>query len=285
METRFGIRVLKGDDASVPVSGYSFETAADGEILLGALERLEETLGLYPEGFFSALTGGDPNRLVIELTGRISSCGEGLVESPAAVAFSSDGTDVIAVDVSRGLEPSVIVHELCHAVDRRLSGLAESDPSYWNDADWAALNHEGFTYHYAYCNAAGVPYSECGDMAFTAEEDGEIWFVNRYSTTYPTEDRAVMTEYLFSQGGRMSCMSSPHIAEKLGYYFAAVRYYLDPGGKWGETFWERKLKAVTGSRLVYHIIPLYSYSSASTAALSACSSGFALSTTRTVPLS
>lgn len=248
-ETGLGVRVLYGPDEPVPIAGYSFEPAEDDARILAALTKLKGVLEKYPEGFFESLTGGDPNRLVFELTGGVRADVEGLVDRPAAVTSSTDGVFVIALDVSDPYsDPSpVIVHELCHVIDRRLDELSKLDPSHWNAADWAALNPAGFSYYYAYFDEKGRSISLSGDPSFTPDEEGEIWFINRYSKTYPTEDRAVMTEYLFGHGSNISSLMSPRVTAKLEYYFAAIRYYLDPSGLWGETFWEAKLKAVRRS--------------------------------------
>lgn len=241
IKDELGVRVLAGENARVPIGGYSFEPLEDEGRVLEGLETLSAVLALCPEGFFRAVTGNEADRLTIELTGKLTAESGSVVASPAAVTCSAGDSVVIAVDASFAVYPSVIVHELCHAIDKRLDSLSASDGSHWNGADWARLNPEGFSYHYAYIDENGRPYSEYGDPAYTAEDRGEIWFVNRYSTTFPTEDRAVMMEALFSNGSHMSCMRSPHIIRKLEYYFAAMRYYFDPDGTWEETEWERRL--------------------------------------------
>lgn len=153
---------------------------------------------------------------------------------------------LIVLDVSSGLSPSSVYHELCHAIDRRLNALAEAGGS-WSEENWLALCPGGFSYYNAYSDEAGAPLAFAASPAHTAESAGSVYFINRYSKTYPTEDRAVLFETLMRAVPEAPYMRSPHIIMKLDYYFAAIRFCLDPEGEWTEpTFWEERLYALCG---------------------------------------
>ena len=245
LKAEFGIGISFGEEARIVSEAYENEPLSDPERLLPAIAQIRSVLGMYPAGFFEALTEDCSEGLGIKLCGRIRGVSANTVGSPAAISMTENGRRVVVLDVSdknSALGP-VLVHELCHIVDRRLDALAKDDPSHWSAEGWAALNPEGFEYYYAYTDPEGRPYSETDDREYTPEGEGGIWFADSYSKTYPTEDRARLMELLFSRSPGASLFRSPHISAKLAYYFAAIRYCLDPDGEWTEpTFWEELLK-------------------------------------------
>lgn len=242
-EPRFlpeGVDYFIVEGACLEFGAYRAEPVTEPSRVPEALSILIETLALYPDGFFEALSDG--NAIVFRLAGSISAVVENAVGRPAAVTCDIDGSPSVVLDVSDpgGYLAAVIVHELCHVIDGRLDRLAANDPSHWNRDDWKKLNPPGFDYLYSYGGEQGA--SPFFGAAFTAEDgNGEIFFADRYSKTFPTEDRARLMELVFSHSPGASCLKSPFVREKLKYYFTAVRYYLDPAGSWtGPTFWEER---------------------------------------------
>ena len=250
IEERFGVGILCSFHTLLPISAYTAE-ACSPEECAAALYELERTLALYPEGFFSRigeLTGG----VVIELCGAIrskeapsASASAAAEAGPCAVTVDCISFRLIALDVGSGSTGSLLMHELCHVIDACLDRAAADDPSMWNDEAWSRLDPPGFAYYMAYTDASGTPLSESADPEFAAEAPflpENVYFVNRYSKTFPTEDRAVAFETLMRVSASAECMQSPHIRAKLSYYFNAIRYYFDHDGLWeGNTFWEEKL--------------------------------------------
>ena len=222
-EERFGIRLVK--DKLVIPSAYSAEDADGGaetaEAEIGAF------LGELPDGFTKKLAEGYPGGIIIELTGGLRAREAGYIDDPSALTFSYDGAKVIALDVRSGPIAPTLAHELCHIVDERLTALAALDRSHWSESGWARLNPEGFGYYGAYIDESGLPYYVTGDAALTLEGGGgEVYFINRYARTSPSEDRAELIEALVRCGPGAYFLNCPRLRAKLDYYIEAVKYYL-----------------------------------------------------------
>ena len=236
-----GVTVLR-PLSPIEAGGYTASPLAEGFPVSEALCTLGKALALCPEGFFAALTEGTGG-LVFALTGGIRA--EGGMPRPAGFTSDRDGGVLIVLDVSKGLSTNTVFHELCHAIDRRIAASEREKSESRFEESWLALCPRGFSYYYSYTDVSGAPYSDSASPAFTAEEAGGVYFINRYSKTYPTEDRAVLFETLMRAVPEAPYMRSPHIIMKLDYYFAAIRFYLDPEGEWTEpTFWEERLYAL-----------------------------------------
>ena len=69
------------------------------------------------------------------------------------------------------------------------------------------------------------------------------YFIDSYSQTYPTEDRARLFEYLMYNDTEeySDYLALPHLQDKLKFFFEAIRKGFD-SSTWPEkTVWEEKL--------------------------------------------
>lgn len=236
LRKKYAVTVLFGLKAQRSISGYEIGLFTDVERISECLSELSKALSEYPEGFIRALS---ESGVTLELTGALRSVSASNIDRPDALAEGA----LIAIDISRRrpLAP-VLMHEISHLADARLEALSKEDESHWSSEAWAELLPAHFRYYESYVDEYGFPVSMTGDTVYTWESGGEAWFVNAYSKTYPTEDRAVMMETLIRSNGGAECLKAPRIRAKLLYYFEALRYYLDPGGDWPEpVFWEALL--------------------------------------------
>ena len=233
------VSVLPFGSALLPVSAYRAEPCTDFGAYCRAGAEVMRTLALYPEGFFEAVSeyaGG----VVIELCAGIRSEGS-MPDLPAAVTADCLSFRLILLKAEASSAGCALMHELCHVIDSCLDRAAENDPSHWNEADWNALNPEGFAYHNSYSPSA----IEGGETKYAAEapfDPADVFFINRYSMTFPTEDRAVAFETMMRVSPSADCMQSPHIRAKLKYYFEAIRYYLGSDEWPDKAFWEERLE-------------------------------------------
>lgn len=246
VEERFGVRVLTGGEP-LPVCAYSMERCENAEAQEAALIRIGRALSEYPEGFFERLSdsvGG----VVIELCGSIRSKDASVPETPSAVTVDCLSFRLIALDVNGDAVEYALIHELCHIIDVCLDREVGKYGASWKEAEWMALCPAGFSYCGAYNDAEGVPYALSASGENTAEapfDPDEVYFINRYSKTFATEDRAVAFETLMRVSETAECMGCPHVIRKLEYYFSAIRECLDPENEWKQpTFWEEKLQRV-----------------------------------------
>ncbi len=122
---------------------------------------------------------------------------------------------------------------------------------------WSAMNPEDFDYYDAYVDENGTSYEFSGSTTYTTWDDpayegqvDTIYFVDPYSTTYPTEDRARLMEYLLMDPESYvpSLYESVHVQEKLAYYFQCIRQIFDTTGWPEETLWESRLAEAAARR-------------------------------------
>ena len=226
-ETRLGpYSLLPAEEASLP----------------SALLAIDSLFALYPEGFFTRLVREEGLTLI--LSGGMEPLTPDYPENAGAFTVREGGRTLILLDASGGISRWTLMHELCHAADRLLARLGEEGELDWSEESWLSLCPEGFDYFYCYKDESGRPLDLFGSPEYTAEAEGEAWFINRYSKTFPTEDRAVLFETLMRAGESADYLKSPHIRAKLARYFAALRSALDEKNRWGRVFWEEKLEAV-----------------------------------------
>ena len=207
-------------------AGLADEAAA----IYPALEALDRTLALYPQGFFAQFR----NEL-----------GEGGIQflpvaafhmdfSVIGLAFQSPGWYHVAYQVDAGSPEELLCHEIWHATENRLL-----------DGDWAAIDSEAWNA----CNPAGFAYTFDYDQAMNDAdsrwlyfgEATDVHFVDAYSTMDPKEDRARLMEYIVgSDDYADSLMQYPAMRQKLTILAEAVRAGFDTTG-WGVPRWERPL--------------------------------------------
>lgn len=250
---KYGVTVLIGPDAKLFLSPYTAAPCNEEAKISSALSSLEQVLALYPPEFFERICERCYSSLTVELCGPIRSGSDDAPDHPAALTGSCGDGKLIMIDlIGCGSVEGTFCHEMCHIIDSRLNQLSKGDRSMWNKESWALLNPAGFEYYDSYMDELGRPLSQTAPYDNTAENGysggyDDIYFANRYSKTFATEDRAVLFEALILHGERAAYLKSPHVRAKLEYFFGAIRYYLDPQNSWSEkTFWEAALEAING---------------------------------------
>ena len=254
---RYAITVLLGEEADLKIATHRTTVAPIEENTEGislALDALESALSEYPPGFFGILSGGEAGRVVVELCGTIRAAGGDSLDHPSALTCSIGEIRLLAFDVAYLDEIRYSVfHEIAHMIDDRLeSEAAMEDDPFWSEEKWNRLNPDGFSYYYAYNDENSEPYDLTGSVEYTEQDmdyrekkkTAKVYFIDTYSKTFPTEDRAVLMGTLLSDGTKDELLKCPHILEKLEYYSEAIRQYFDPDGTlWPEpTKWEQRIE-------------------------------------------
>ncbi len=254
---RYGVTVLLGEEADLKIATHTASVAPveeNAEAIGLALDILENALSEYPEGFLEKLSGGEAGGIVVELVGTIRSADSFSLDFPSALTCPLGKMRLLAFDVNYLSEMRYTVfHEISHMIDDCLEEMAmpEDDP-FWSEEQWNLLNPEGFSYYDAYNDENGEAYDLIGSEQYTEndpdylrrKDPGLVYFLNVYSKTFPTEDRAVLMGTLLNDDTQDELLSCPHILEKLKYYFEAIRHYFDPDGtKWTEPAkWEQRIE-------------------------------------------
>lgn len=247
----FGVQVRIGEDANTSFSEYTFTEMEDEVHIYRSLCVLEETLALYPEGFFREFDDAHSDGVTFYLVERINSLYGEAYDDPYGVTSADDGKQEIAVSGSYlSAMRSTLIHEISHVIDYRLESIAYfDDVTYLDEGVWSDMNPDDFEYYYDYVDENDVGYDESGSTEYTPYSDAYLkneymnglYFVSVYSKTYPTEDRACLMETVMYEGGSPDYIGGKHIQEKLVYYFSAIRAAWD-SSEWPETTtWEASL--------------------------------------------
>lgn len=238
LEEKYDVDILLSDQCAGPCAasweditttdqaGLEDEVAA----IYPALEALDRTLALYPDGFFTQFRnargeGGVQFLPVSEFHMSFEVIG---------MSFENGDWHCIAYQVSNERLEPLLCHEIWHAMEDKL--ISEN----WNAIDswaWSACNPRGFDYYYDYDNAMNE--TDGSWLYFGTAED--VYFVDAYSTMNPREDRARIMEYIMGAEDEADALAQcPVIRRKLEIMAAAVRAGFDTAG-WGVARWEQPL--------------------------------------------
>lgn len=141
----------------------------------------------------------------------------------------------IALDIRLAYElDGIVCHELWHATENH---ILSCDYSLFTVEGWAQLNPQGFSYY------EGYDYSDPDSRRWTYYSGGDegVYFVDGYSHTFASEDRARIMEFFMTRDDdAQELIKSPAIKKKLQHMSSAVRSVFDTSG-WESVRWERLL--------------------------------------------
>lgn len=178
---KHGVDITIHFDEIAPAEGCTFKGEYQVPAIQKGLARLEAALSKFPEGFFASMASvNKEGKLQIGLVRSISG-GDG------GVQYWVDGNAHIALAVDDTLDQS-FCHQVSHVLDTYiLSKSTKMD-------DWEEeLNPSKFSYDYNYEDYL----TRTDDTYLTGSKR---YFVDAYSMTYPTEDRARIFEYAMTEG-------------------------------------------------------------------------------------
>ena len=186
LATRFGVEIsfvkepLESDD-------YSFVYEHQPTVILDALEQLEQTMTIFPEGFFRTVAEiSDSQKLHIGLVRKLQRKNTGVPEGVAAQQYWVDGNAWMALSVGDTVQ-ELFIHQLAHLLD---SYVYSKNVAY---DEWSKLNPKDFAYDLSY-----FQYEEHGDSQYLSGKNRA--FIDTYSMTYPKEDRARIFDCALAEG-------------------------------------------------------------------------------------
>jgi hypothetical protein len=233
LSRRFGVDIRIAEQCSLDYSHYDTYALTDPMFVQSALDILEESLSLYPEGFFRQLCYGTIESIRIELTGSLTTK-DGIDTRPdSAGGFAHNGGSYYGIVLDGFLlQPQTLFHEFSHIIDARLKwdAMIREDALFSEEA-WLALQPDGFSY--------ARSYTDIPEEISRFVETG--YFITDYSLTHPTEDRAVLMESAMSNY-TWDFEPGSGTRRKMQYYAACIRDCFDTEG-WPETtVWEQVLE-------------------------------------------
>ena len=234
---KHGVTIKIADQCETEYSDYKAEQNLNGDKISRGLDIIDLSLSSYPEGFLEQLHFGYLREIEINLMGDISARHEieedkNGFDSFVAFVEQNDEKHMMVFDLSRGqLMEQDLYHEISHLIDKKLQNMVDNEKEIkFSEEGWAALNPSDF----AYCQ----DYTDVPDAYYYDGYDD--YFIDIYSRTFPSEDRARILEYAMI-GAEFCFDTYPGLVEKLDYYAQCIRDGFDTTG-WPEvTKWEEML--------------------------------------------
>lgn len=230
---RYGVQILLWTDAiAFQPWDYTLIPEHQVPVIRNELEELESFLALYPRGFLqTAAAATASGRIQISLVRSIlgnADAGETFNEVVGLQYWDDSANAYLSLSADRNLLVQNACHEMFHIIDTRVLTLCKAYD------DWDKLNPKGFEYDNDYIEN------------LTREDDQwlqgpERAFIDRYSMSYPREDRARIMEYAMMDGNE-DCFESETMQKKLRQLCIGIReafgmkHYTEP------LVWEQYLK-------------------------------------------
>lgn len=228
----YGVNVKIADQCDTEYVEYVVEQELEKYKVSQGLTVLEQALAAYPEGFVEQLPHGSYKEIEINLMGTIKTKEEN--ENAAFSEFSAfvtmeENKIIMVMDLNREWEMKRdFHHEMSHVIDSKLEFCAGyREDAVYSEQEWDSLNPEGFAYTFS--------RTEVPDSYY---EDGyDDYFIDVYSRTFPTEDRARVFEYAMA-GETYWFLEEKGLREKLDYYCRCIRDGFDTACWPEKTAWE-----------------------------------------------
>lgn len=207
-------------------SGYEGDQVDDPLLIWDAVRILREWIQEYPQGVFREIPCAGVTGIDIYFCGRLLPAGEDSISAAAAFTLDSGERRIVVLDLrdTYYLRRN-LAHEFMHAMeDRILEKEIEDGLPYLSY--WEALSPEdGYQYSYFDGDGNEVYSLEYTTLADNARDNPDgVWFVDAYSRTLPTEDRARVLEYLYDPDLRQTIHDYPHLTAKARYLCALIRH-------------------------------------------------------------
>jgi hypothetical protein len=211
--------------------GYKLLTIEDETVIGNTLSLLDQYLSQYPTGFFEDMYTEWIGGFRFYLCSRLEPTSLDSIDTAMAATNRSGGYFRLAFDVNyNGLLEQTIAHELEHVMEEKFEQYVQNNNlwilDYWN----VVLNSSEYPYYYTY-NGENTPYGT-NDISYI-----DSWYVDTYSKTFPTEDRARILEYLYIQADYQ--FQSDHLMQKARYLCAIIREVFPSVAASDQLCWEK----------------------------------------------
>ncbi|MBR3058877.1 MAG: hypothetical protein IKG93_13060 [Clostridiales bacterium] len=196
-----------------------------------ALDKIDEILSWFPEGYFDGLHSGNLDGLVISLVNHT-------MDNESGVLFIN-GKYYLCIMLNYVSSESIgnyaenITREIFYFGDIQVEDFSQNllEPRY-SEENWRKLNPDDFSY-----------FGNNGDTDFySMYQKYQNYFVNSDGSNSARMDRAtLMSELLLLAAGQRSESLTPECLKKAEYYSSCIRECFDTA-KWPEkTLWEEKI--------------------------------------------
>ena len=237
IEDKYNIKISIGEECSNILGGYAIRALTYYDDVANALNILDEELSKYPDGFIEQIRYENLDTIHFYITSDLIGTSSGTLETAGGFQMEIGNEALIVVDFNYfDIAKSTIHHEFGHCIDDMLVYNGGIDEKIWD-----TYNPVSVTGGSVYTDTYDM-FGNYGDEIYAYGTNGEdyenSYFVDTYSMTYPSEDRARIWENIMSDEGYVDWSRTPHLTAKLNYYAECIRQNFDSTG-WNEVRWEK----------------------------------------------
>lgn len=251
LESLGKIKVFTGQDVlKHDFPDYIIEPNDDSAKVANALGEIESLLSKMPEGFLDEVCEGFGS-FDIYLCGDISPDAAESISTAAGIANVNNGDLALAVDITQPELAKNFAHELMHCIENSIFYKGYDAPGF---EGWDSCNPEGFEYFMTYKDEYGNTIDSYYSPEYTPESDSaysywtdstvsdEIYFIDGYSKTFASEDRARVFENLLAAAEPLDWyFSSAALSTKAEFLCQCLRNNFDSLKNCDDIYWERGL--------------------------------------------
>ena len=172
------------------------------------LNKTYDILNYFNKEFFDEFNKNN-NGIEIYLTGKVAPSDlKTQIENPSAYSLVMNNTYIIAIDINTNDYSRTLCHELMHAIENNMYYLydnkkLENKPF----INWNQYNPKNFKYNNSYVEETNDKY--------TISSGKDIYFIDSYSHTFQSEDRARVFEQFCTEDNIFD--KYPNIRKKAEY--------------------------------------------------------------------
>ena len=180
-------------------TGYVSDPVTDPLSVYLGMEQLQQLVLEYPEGMFQEMCTDTFQPIEVYLSGAIH--GDQYGFDPIGFTTYTDEAQVVVLDIGNIYDPdslrSTIAHEFMHVMENRI------DQHGWDTGIdyltyWMSYVPEPDLYFFNYFDYQDPDLNPSDYTAGSGLPMEEVLFLDSYSRTMPTEDRARVLEYLYA---------------------------------------------------------------------------------------
>lgn len=212
----YNINIKIKENAVIEFPDFSAEVLLNNEQILESLTKIETILAKYDKSFFDSFYNNGFNGLNLYLTGSLTpSDYETQAANPAAYSLIFKGEYMIVIDLNQPNIEELLCHELLHNLEFNLN-----NQGIYPFKNWSSYNPSDFYYDNSYTSNSKFNYT------LMEKDINNVYFIDYYSHTYETEDRARVFENICSCNEDSKINDYPNLYAK-GLYLKEeiTKYY------------------------------------------------------------
>lgn len=188
LKEKYSLNIHIKDDLNINFPDFTAEKEENTNTIKKALNRFVPIINKFTPEFYKSFYNNNYNGLHIYLTSTLTPLDyETQVASPAAYSLNYDNAYLIVININEPNLEEIICHELMHNIEFNLTNNNEEIFSKWH-----TYNPPNFYYQDSYNKETIFDYT------INEENTENVYFIDKYSHTYPEEDRARIFENICS---------------------------------------------------------------------------------------